>query len=158
MYLAKGYKVCESSGITKDRTHDRGCKALKEKDEFLFTRACKTIAIKHNQTCTSQFAICALVSMEYYIGLTANYSCSRVTLYHQNKNNFTSALLNVSKHIVQCSRELDPKFSVFPFLSRSEPLPNNIKKTKKPFHSFANTPIKFYLNSHLTNCTLLRMQ
>ena len=94
------------------------CEILIEKDEFLFTQVNKTFKIKHNLTCTSKFVIYALVCnkcKEYYIGLTTNYLCSRITLHRQHVNNPSSAPLNVSKHIAQCARELDLKFSVFPF-------------------------------------------
>ena len=82
-----------------------------------FPQTNKNFKVSSNLNCLSKFVIYTLICngcKQYYIGLTTNSLCARMTTHRQQIHDPELCHLKVSKHIHSCAQHLNIKFSVFP--------------------------------------------
>ena len=107
-----------NSSVKKcNRNRCKCCEEIIEGNFFFFSKVNKNFFVRQNMDCLTKFVVYTLICnncKNYYIGLTSNSLCSRVTLHRQHINNPSLAPLSVSKHIATCSKDLSSKFSIFP--------------------------------------------
>ena len=104
--------------VTKcKRPRCKCCLHIVEGSSYHFSQTNTTFKVSSSLNCLSKFVIYTLscnTCHEYYVGLTTNSLCARMTTHRQQIENPDLCHLNVSKHIASCSRHLTTKFSVFP--------------------------------------------
>ena len=108
--------MCNVSKCKRDRC--KCCLHIIEGDTFVFSHTNTRFKVSCNFNCLSKYVVYVLVCnncQQYYIGLTTNHLCSRMTVHRQQIQNTDLRKLKVSKHIASCSKHLDIKFAVFPF-------------------------------------------
>ena len=126
-----------SVGVLKcNRPRCKCCEIIVQDNNFFFSQCNKTFKVKNELNCLSKFVIYTLICkkcQKYYIGLTTNHLCSRITVHRQHVNNPTTAPLNVSRHIAECAKDLDPKFAVFPFFQVANQCLTTLRRMESHF-------------------------
>jgi hypothetical protein len=82
----------------------------------------KVFTIKSNMNCLSLNVIYVLICRgcnDFYIGQTGGMFRKRLTLHRQHIANPRYAILEVSKHIANCAKDIVPPFSASPILKLS---------------------------------------
>ena len=96
------------------------CKHLIIGDKFHFSTTNTDFFIKNSFCCNSRNLIYVLVCnscSKFYIGQTSDTLRNRCRVHRQHINNPSSAPLKVSRHIAECCKHDDIKFSIMPLLS-----------------------------------------
>jgi len=125
----KGITKCMEARCTCCDTLITG-KVIKLKSNTGF----RDFTINHNLNCLSHNVIYILICKgcnDFYIGQTGNMFRNRLTLHRQHIAQPCYAILNVSKHIASCTKNVQTKFQASPIIQLSPHSNKNDRELKE---------------------------